>query len=687
MSNAKPFQGRLGFDANNNQIINVSAPTALSSAVNYGSMTTPAHVSTRSYPAGFIVEYNNSIYKAKTDLVAKAFSISDWDVIAVGSFMQYGDSVSRLVSDKLLENSISMLDYKIPADGSDIRPALLRAIAAIKAGITKSRVLLIPPVVGYWGVSSQVLFDVSDFTLLIYGNVKLTATTRQKTFLFAYDTTMAPAQMLNNVTVISNKSYVDGNGSAMTFSYAHGDGSDNDSTIRFNYVKNASVFDLHATQGPIDSFSMRQCQNFYIKRCEFSFSKEDNGFSATTDWSTWVDADWSTFGYGVVEDCHAHDNEDFGMTAFNCSGVRFNRTVSYNNRGGYSYEDSFGSPDLKTFYGGFYSASAFNCVEQGYYINAAGVTVDDFSSSRNIRGYVGDNSNDIFENGVVLSNATRSYIGGSHEKCGRSGLAIFNGTSQNIDLVVNGKFNDNDGPGISGRGVGNMFVKPGTEIQRNGKVLVNGVYNFGVRISNSGGPTYLQNNGLVKIFGAICGGNGFGAIDINYVDVVSIESVLGKDNCQSGSSVGIRVSNATDAKYGNNSFPSATGNQTFAYDFESTVQNGYEWGNTGTGTTGVVANNATARRQTIRGQYVGSATYDPPSIASGSQVSTTITVLGAEVGDFVNVTFSSDVGRAIVSGVVFTTNNVTVFIQNYTASPIDIASSTVRVLVTKRNGG
>lgn len=84
MSNAKPFQGRLGFDANNNKIINVAAPTALGDGVNYGAMTVPAHTSTRSYPVGFIVEYNNVVYKAKTALAAKAFNAADWTAIADG---------------------------------------------------------------------------------------------------------------------------------------------------------------------------------------------------------------------------------------------------------------------------------------------------------------------------------------------------------------------------------------------------------------------------------------------------------------------------------------------------------------------------------------------------------------------------------------------------------------------------
>jgi hypothetical protein len=605
----------------------------------------------------------------------------------VVAFAQPGDSVARFVRDKLLEGAVSILDYKKPSDGEDIHPAILRALFAIKSGLTKSRTLLIPQTPAYWECSSQVTFNLSDFTLLAYGNVKLTSNLRQNTFLFAFDDNSVPAQYLTNVTVLSNKSYVDGNAPAMTFDYAHADGSDNHCAIRFNRVKNLVARDWHGTHGPIDSFSVRECPNHYIKRCEFSFAREDNGFSATTDMPTWVNGDWTTFGYGVVEDCIAHHNNDFGMTAFNCSGVRFIRGLSYKNRGGYSYEDSYGSPDIKTFHGGFYSCVTYDCIEQGYYLNADGVGTDIWCRSRNIRGYPGDNSNNIYENGVVVASNRRVFIGGDHRGNGRCGLAIFNGSGLFMDITVDGQFNDNDSSGIWARGVGQLILKPGTEINRNGKVLVNGQFSPGLRAFNNGGIFYLQGQGLLKAIGVICSDNGLNGMDINYVKTVEVFATTGENNCQCDTGRGIRISNATDAKLGLNAFPSDTGNQTFAFSFESSVINGYDIANTGTGTVGVVANNSSTKQQAVRGQFAGSTTYNPPVISPGSRVAVTIEVIGADVGDFVEVSFAADTGYAVISGKVFTLNNVTVFINNFTGSPIDIESGTVRVLVTKRNGG
>lgn len=617
--------------------------------------------------------------KALTDKLTPGASV-------VTALQAGADAVSRAVQDVLLEQAISIKDYLLPIDGANIRPALLRAITALKGTSTKSRVLLIPYVPGEWTVDQQVLFDVSDFTLLLYGNVRLTGTTRQSTFLFASSTLGVPATSLKNVSVYGNKSYVNGNATAMTFTYAHGDGSDNHSAIRFSYIDNLFVQDVWADNGPIDSFSTMRCRNQRIVGCKFTRSKEDNGFSATTDWGPWEYGNFDTYSYGVVIDCTAEDNNDFGMTAYNASGVFFIRGRSLRNRGGYSYEDAYATPDAKRYHGGFIGCWAWNCREQGFYIDADGINIDAQCKSWSIR-YPGANPNGLFGNGVVVANVVNVRVDGEHTGCSNAGLAIFNGTGNLIGVHAAGKYNDNDGPGILGRGVNELIIPAGTEIKGNGKVLVNGAYNYNVLLNNSGGSGYLQGAGVLKIVGAIISGGGLGAVDSNYVGLVDISSVLGIDNAKSGSALGIRVTNATTAKLYSNHLESNTSNQTFAIDIEPSVQNGYEGNNTGTGTTGIVANNAVTRRQSMRAQYFTSATYDPPSIAAGSQVAPTFAVLGAESGDFVDVSFSTDLGGLDYYGYVSTAGNVTVYLRNRTVAAIDLASLTVRILVTKRNGG
>ena len=83
------------------------------------------------------------------------------------------------------------------------------------------------------------------------------------------------------------------------------------------------------------------------------------------------------------------------------------------------------------------------------------------------------------------------------------------------------------------------------------------------------------------------------------------------------------------------------------------------------------------------GQAGATATWDPASLASGSSVSTTVTVSGAALGDFVLASFSLSLSGLTLSAYVSTTNTVTVVIGNHTGTAVDIASGTLKVLVLK----
>jgi hypothetical protein len=77
------------------------------------------------------------------------------------------------------------------------------------------------------------------------------------------------------------------------------------------------------------------------------------------------------------------------------------------------------------------------------------------------------------------------------------------------------------------------------------------------------------------------------------------------------------------------------------------------------------------------------ATYDPPSIASGAQATTTVTVNGARAGDYVTVAFTNALTGLRLSGEVTANDTVTVTFDNNTAGAIDLASGTLSVRVGK----
>jgi hypothetical protein len=83
--------------------------------------------------------------------------------------------------------------------------------------------------------------------------------------------------------------------------------------------------------------------------------------------------------------------------------------------------------------------------------------------------------------------------------------------------------------------------------------------------------------------------------------------------------------------------------------------------------------------------YENSATYDAASIANGaSNTGLNITVAGANLGDFVQVSCSITLAGLFVTGYVSSTNAVQVVISNLTGGAIDLASATYRVRVSQK---
>lgn len=79
----------------------------------------------------------------------------------------------------------------------------------------------------------------------------------------------------------------------------------------------------------------------------------------------------------------------------------------------------------------------------------------------------------------------------------------------------------------------------------------------------------------------------------------------------------------------------------------------------------------------------GSTTYDPPSLGDGAGTTTTVTVTGAVVGDYTQVTFSNDLQGITVTSWISSANTVSVRFQNESGGSLDLGSGILRVKVTK----
>lgn len=113
--------------------------------------------------------------------------------------------------------------------------------------------------------------------------------------------------------------------------------------------------------------------------------------------------------------------------------------------------------------------------------------------------------------------------------------------------------------------------------------------------------------------------------------------------------------------------------------------------NVGTGTTTVTIPSGGTRTATqiglhtvAVGQSSFTATWNPASIGALSYEATNVAVPGAAVGDFVMATHAAMLtDDMVISGHVSGPDNVRVILFNPTASPVNLASGTLGVLVFK----
>ena len=81
----------------------------------------------------------------------------------------------------------------------------------------------------------------------------------------------------------------------------------------------------------------------------------------------------------------------------------------------------------------------------------------------------------------------------------------------------------------------------------------------------------------------------------------------------------------------------------------------------------------------------GSATWDPGSIATGTEEVTSFTVTGAALGDPVVAGFNLDVQDLTLTAAVTATDTVDAQLSNNTGGPIDLGSGSVFVKVFKKD--
>ena len=84
---------------------------------------------------------------------------------------------------------------------------------------------------------------------------------------------------------------------------------------------------------------------------------------------------------------------------------------------------------------------------------------------------------------------------------------------------------------------------------------------------------------------------------------------------------------------------------------------------------------------------VGSATWDAASLVDGAGETKSVTVTGAAIGDFVLASMGVDLVDMTMTAYVQAADTVEVRIQNESTATVDLASTTLKVLVIDGNSG
>ena len=224
---------------------------------------------------------------------------------------------------------------------------------------------------------------------------------------------------------------------------------------------------------------------------------------------------------------------------------------------------------------------------------------------------------------------------------------------------------------VSGSGIENVAISGNT---------VNGALSDGIIVTTL--PFVVANAKLISVSNNTVYNSGDNGIQVSGDQcVISNNSVF--NSGATGSKDGLIFGSFTNTIVSNNTLNFSGGGSGSAIregagsDFNFISGNKYQnaTGNIVTVGSGTIVDN----------QIIGSVSYNPPSIAAGASTSTTLTVTGAALGDFVDmISFSLDAQLINFSGYVSSANTVTVVLTNNTGGTIDLGNGTLRVIVNKR---
>lgn len=325
--------------------------------------------------------------------------------------------------------------------------------------------------------------------------------------------------------------------------------------------------------------------------------------------------------------------------------------------------------------GGDGSVIANNVIRNPSY---SGITINE-GSSNPARDIVitGNSIRDTYLSGISIFNTDGFVIDGNSvvnaRNAGNGQIRLFP-TADNVAWPKNGRISNNYIAGGAVTPLPGIRVNAGENITVSGNTFFNNISGMYIQATNDAAAISLDILGNVfkdnLSYAVETASTGSAAQLLN----IDQNTVISSDIANKQATGFVINGAVSTARFGQNTFSSNYSTNLIETSFANRA------------TKAVLALNApTIQRMKLLDtiNYIGSATYDPASLASGSGVTTTVSVPGAEVGDIVDVAFSTALAGVNLWGWVSGQNVVSVRFHNQTGAAVDLGSGTLTVRVRK----
>lgn len=247
-----------------------------------------------------------------------------------------------------------------------------------------------------------------------------------------------------------------------------------------------------------------------------------------------------------------------------------------------------------------------------------------------------------------------------------------------------------DGIAINGNCFYNTISDFQISINSGHGVSINGQWEADGITPKTGASYNTVSNGVV----AVCDEGGVIVTDQGVTGSVPAGNVISNVVVQNAGisipSEAFGVSGGVDNQFINCTATDSQGVPTTTYGFKeqngsnTAARNSFTGRLVGPFATGTFTRVASTTTVTLAGgRMVGTATYDPASLATGTSATTTVTVTGAALGMLAAAIFPVDLQGISVRAWVSAANTVSVLFMNDTGGTIDLGSATLTAIVTQ----